>query len=96
MVSTEWGLFRLKGALSRKTFKARPVGPDQWAVTERTVTAKTVRGLEGDTCLTSSFVPADQFLDHYVAVDTVAREMVKAPEQSVQSNNASQGPTVLR
>ena len=93
MVSTEWGLFRLRGALSRKKFRARPVGLGQWAVTERTQTGKTMRGGEGDTCITQSLVPADEFLGHYIAVDAKAHQMVTAGQKAAP---ASHGSTALR
>jgi len=94
MQSTEWGVFRLRGVLSRKTFKARPISDDQWAVTERATTGKTVKGGEHDTCLLQSLVPASEFCDHYIAVDLTAKQMLK-PEQE-QDRYPSQAPTVFR
>lgn len=83
MESPQWGVFRLKGlGRGNKTYKARPLDDGSWAVIERGQTGKTVKireaiAVEGDTCMSQQFVPEPQFLTHYVAVDTVAREMLE-------------------
>jgi len=96
MSSNEWGVFRLRGVLSRKTFKARPISDDQWAVTERAQTGKAIKGGEHDTCFTQSLIPASEFCDHYIAVDLTAKQMLKPERERELDQHPSHAPTVFR
>lgn len=81
----EWGVFRLKGIFNRKTVKARQLDDGSWAVTERSTTDRLKRtdkvnisqaDFEGQTCMSQSIVPKNEFEQYYAPVDAVAKKMV--------------------